>query len=317
MTHQKTEISVVIPVYRSQDCLSELVRRLTDVLETSAKTYEIILVDDNSPDDSWDIIQVLVSQYSRLRSIRLMRNTGQAAATLCGLENTAGEIVVTMDDDLQHRPDQLPKMLATFERCPEIDCVFGAYRKKQHGLLQNVASSFILWINAKAFGLPREFRSTSYRMMRKSLVDAIVAHRTQNAALPALILASTDLEHADRFAGKTGYTLSKQLRLALDNICNVSMLPLRAASAMGIGICFLSVLMVIYVLFKYFTGGITVQGWATVVILVCFFSGLTLLSLGVIGEYMVRILREVRGAPRFVVRERLGFGNGKSQHDIP
>ena len=160
--------------------------------------------------------------------------------------------------------------------------------------------------------------------MRRPVAAALATHGTANPAIPALVYGTTrriisiPVEHAPRHAGESNYTLSKQLRLALDNICNVSMLPLRAVSVMGLAICFLGAVFVVNVLVRYMLGRIGVAGWTTVVILVSFFSGITLLSLGIIGEYMVRVLREVHGAPRYVERETIGrSAAGRESGDDP
>ena len=303
------EISVVIPVYNSSGCLGELLRQLTQQMEDIGKSYEVILVDDASPDDSWQVIKDLAPQYPMVMAIRLMRNGGQAFATLCGLENARGEIVITMDDDLQHPPDQIPKLLDTLKSTPDTDCVFGYFEEKKHAAYRNLGSRAIRWINARAFGLPSGVRASSFSAIRKQLADAIVMQRTRNPAISVLLygstqqIASVPVQHQERFSGESNYTLAKQFRLALDVICNVSMLPLRAVSLLGMTICLLSGVLVAFFLCRYFAGQTGVAGWTTVVILISFFSGVILLSLGVIGEYLVRILREVRGGPRFTIRE--------------
>ncbi len=307
------ELSVVIPVYKSSGCLPDLLRQLVLQLDEIGRTYEIILVDDDSPDDSWRVVKELVLQYPEIRAIQLMRNGGQARATLCGFAHAQGDIIVTMDDDLQHRPDQLPKLLDVLESRPDLDCVFGAYMKKLHSGYRNLGSRIIRQINARAFGLPKDIQSSSFRVMKHSVAEAILAHHTENPVISALLYDSTHrvvsipVEHAPRHSGHSNYTLAKQMRLAVDNICTVSTFPLRAMSALGIWICLLSIVFVCVVLVRYLFGQISVAGWTTVVILVSFFSGIILLSLGVIGEYMVRILREARGFPRYIERERIGF----------
>lgn len=314
------DISVVIPVYNSSDCLTELLRQLTETLDEMGDSYEVILVEDASPDNSWQVIEQLVPQYPRVSAIRLMSNAGQQKAVMCGLSHARGEIVITMDDDLQHPPDQLPVFLDALRSHPHVDCVFGHFDEKQHAGYRNLGSRMILWVNARAFGLPRNLGWSSFRAMRKSVVGAILANKTLNPEINALALASTPhvvsirVEHGPRYAGKSNYTLAKQFRLAFDNICNVSMLPLRAVAATGVGMCLLSAVLVVTFLVKYFRGqSAGVAGWTTVVILISFFAGVTLLSLGVIGEYLVRVLREVRGAPRYLERERIGSEGG----DVP
>ncbi len=304
------EITVVVPVYNSSACLEELLKLLTAQLESMGKSHEIILVEDCSPDNSWEVIKHLAPHYPNLRAFQLMRNSNQAKATLCGLAHARGEIVFTMDDDLQHRSDQMPKLIKALEHDPMADCVFGVFRQKKHTAYRNLGSRILRWLNYSAYNLPANTRTSSFRALRKSLVQVVIQHQTQTPSILALILESTkriisvEVEHADRFAGESNYTFRRQFLLAFDNICNVSMLPLRLVTIMGIMFCALSLLMVLFVLIRYLTGNIGVAGWATVVILVSFFSGVIMLSLGIMGEYMFRIIREVRGSPPYLIREQ-------------
>lgn len=313
MTDSRTPaLSVVIPVYNSSGCLPELLRQLVDVLDQRGRSYEIILVDDDSPDDSWATIRRELPLYPKVRALRLMRNGGQARATLCGLEHARGDTVVTMDDDLQHPPDELPKLLDALAADAEVDCVFGVFDRKEHAGYRNLGSSIVQLTNARVFGLPRDVRFTSFRVMRRALAEAASRHRTGNPALAAILadctsrFACVPVRHAPRFAGRSGYTLARQMRLAWDYICSVSMLPLRVSSALGFAACLFSAVLVVVTLVRYFAHQIGVPGWTTVVILVSLFAGVTLLTLGVMGEYLVRVLREVRGAPRYIVRESVG-----------
>ena len=305
-------ITVVVPVYNSSDCLPEFMRQLTQELDALGANYDVVLVEDCSPDNSWEVLQELVPQYPRASIIQLMQNEGQARATLCGLAHAKGDIVITMDDDLQHRPDQLPKLIDALLSDPGLDCVFGCFAEKHHAGYRNLASKAIRQINARAFGLPKDVRSSGFRVMHRKVAAAMVAQKTANPAIPALLFGSTRrvksvaVEHAPRFAGTSNYTLAKQFRLAFDNICTVTMLPLRAVSALGLLVCTLSGGLVLFYLTRYLLGRIGVPGWTTVVILLAFFSGVILLSLGVMGEYLVRVLREVRQAPMYVVRNKVG-----------
>ena len=304
--------SIIIPVYKSEECLEELLRQLADVFSPISKEYEIILVNDASPDNSWKVIEKLVNEYEQLSAITMMRNVGQARATLCGFSYATGEIVITMDDDLQHRPDQLPILIEKLESTPELDCVFGSYRKKKHAGYRNIGSKVIKWINAKAFGLPSNIEASSFRVMRLSLAKAILQNTTKNPSITALIYQNTHnvisipIEHSDRFAGVSNYTLAKQFKLAFDNICNVSTLPLKIVSLLGFVFCIIAVLLSAVIFTRYLFGQIKVPGWTTVVILISFFSGVILLSLGIQGEYLVRILQEVKGGTIYTPRKIIG-----------
>jgi dolichol-phosphate mannosyltransferase/undecaprenyl-phosphate 4-deoxy-4-formamido-L-arabinose transferase len=310
-TNLDCDLSVVIPLYRSGDCFAALMQQLTAALDDLKRSYEIILVDDGSPDDTWQVVRRTLPNYPKATAIQLMRNRGQAFATLCGLSHARGRIVVTMDDDLQHRPTEIRKLLAELEGDSGLDCVFGCFAEKKHATYRNFGSLVVGWLLRKTFNLPADLRSSTFRAMRWNLVRAVLEHRTANPAMAVLIFNSTShvksiaVEHAQRYAGQSNYTLSKQFRLALDSICNITIFPLRAISITGMGACVVSFLLAFAYLYKYLTGAIGVPGWTTVVILQCLFAGITLLALGIFGEYMVRILREVRGTPRYVEREQI------------
>lgn len=306
--------SIVIPVYRSSQCLPELARRLQEALEPLGQPYEVILVDDGSPDGSWEVIRTICTAHPAFHGVQLLKNFGQARATMSGIQFAQGEVVITMDDDLQHDPHLIPKLLEILERDGGYDCLFAYFPEKRHAAYRNLASRVIRWINAHAFG-SKEIRISSFRVMRHYMADLIRENRSISATVGALLLANASriayhpLPHSERFAGQSNYTFAKQIRLAFDNICNVSMLPLRLISATGLIAASLSGLLLLYFLFKYFTGSVTQAGWTSLVILITFFSGLILLSLGVIGEYLVRVLRELQGGPAVAIRETVGFAS--------
>jgi polyisoprenyl-phosphate glycosyltransferase len=308
----ETDVSIVIPVYKSGEWIGELTAQIAAVLREAGKSHEIILVDDCSPDESWSGVCRAAAEHPCVKGLQLMVNEGQPKATLCGLAHACGRTIVTMDDDFQHPPDQIPKLLTALEAHPEIDCVLGYFDEKQHARYRNWASAVIRRVNAMSYRLPKGTRSSGFRAMRRQLAEAIVAHRTLNPAIPVLLFGSTrrvlsiPVEHARRRAGKSNYTLRRQFRLAFDNICYASMLPLRAVSALGIGACGLSVILMAVFLLKYAMGLVKEPGWTTLVLLLTFFSGTILLAVGVIGEYMVRILREVRQRPQYFIRQTAG-----------
>jgi glycosyltransferase involved in cell wall biosynthesis len=306
--------SVVVPVYNSEPTLPEFFRRLDAALAPRGP-YEVVAVDDASRDGSWRRLAeaAAAGPAGRVRALQLMHNAGQARATLCGLAEARGDIVVTMDDDLQQPPEELPKLLDALERDPELDCVIGRYAGRHRAAYRSLGSALIRGLYRRAFGLPRHLDASSLRAMRSAVARALVSHRTANPVVTALLLRTTprvanvDVEHHERKAGRSGYTFARQLSLALDSICNFTMFPLRAITATGAAVFLLSLLFSAALLARKLLGRITVPGWTTVVVLVATCSGLILLALGILGEYLVRIAREVGGAPRFVVRQRAGF----------
>ena len=310
--------SLVIPVFRSGDCLQELARRLVDVLEPLGKNYEVIFVDDASPDKSWDVLNSIVSERPHFKAIQLMRNFGQTQATLCGIKNAIGEVVITLDDDLQHDPSVLPNLLEEFESLGQYDAVFGFFPEKKHHGYRNVASKILLWVNSRAFSGGPQMRLSTLRVMRKEIADVLRANHSRVATIGGMILENTKrisfvaVPHNERYAGKSTYTLSKQIRLALDNIMTVSMLPLRLISLLGFVSSGFSGLLFLFYLIQTISGSIGVAGWPTLVMMITFFSGAILLSLGVIGEYLSRIMREIQALPFTPVRQKLGFNRGIS-----
>jgi polyisoprenyl-phosphate glycosyltransferase len=308
-------ISVVIPVYRSGRWLGDLARATADALRPQCREYEIIFVDDSSPDDTWEVVAALARANPKVKGLHLMYNEGQTRATLCGLAHASGDVVITMDDDFQHAPDEMQKLLAALLEHPDIDCVLGCFEEKHHLLYRNLGSRLIHKINERAFRLPPGVTSSAFRAMRRPIVDAILAHRSLNPALPVLIFGSTrrvmsiPVKHAERLGGRSSYTFGKQFRLAFDNVCNATLAPLRAVSAVGLVACGLSVLLVIYYGIEFARGNIRQPGFITIVLLLIFFSGAILLALGIMGEYMARVLREVSRRPLYIVRESAGeFG---------
>jgi len=308
-------ISVVIPVYRSGRWLGDLAQAIADALRPQCRDYEIIFVDDSSPDDTWEVVAALARANPKVKGLHLMYNEGQAKATLCGLAHASGDVVITMDDDFQHPPDEMQKLLAALLKRPDIDCVLGCFEEKHHSLYRNLGSRLIQKINERAFRPPPGVRSSAFRAMRRPIVDAILAHRSLNPALAVLIFGSTRrvmsvaVKHAERRGGRSNYTLAKQFRLAFDNVCNATLAPLRAVSAIGVTACGLSALLGIYYGVEYVRGNILQPGFVTIVLLLIFFSGTILLALGIIGEYMARVLREVSRRPLYIVRESAGeFG---------
>ena len=305
-------ISIVVPVYKSGLWLGELADAISLAVTPWCGNYEIIFVDDCSPDDTWTRIRNLSLANPYIKGVQLMHNEGQAKATLCGLAHASGDVVVTMDDDFQHPPSELPKLLNALAEKSEFDCVIGYFAEKQHSLYRNLGSRLIQKINAHAFQLPTGLRSSAFRCLRRALVDAILAQRMMSPAIAVLLFGSTrrvisiPVEHALRKFGRSNYTLAKQFRLALDNITNVTMLPLRAVSVFGLATCGFSIILILYYLIRFFFGNIREPGFITLVLLLAFFSGTILLALGVIGEYLVRVLREVRQRPMYFIRESAG-----------
>jgi polyisoprenyl-phosphate glycosyltransferase len=273
-------------------------------------THELILVNDASPDPgTWPAIRKQAETVPWVRAVDLLGNVGQFRALMCGLELARGELVVTMDDDLQHPPEEIPKLINAIEAKPEVEAVIGAYDANERSAIRNLGTRLVSSVYRLAYNKPDGLETTSFRILRRPLVDAIVAHRTARPVPGAVILestgrvANTPVEHHPRPAGHSGWRLGRLVGATVDNIVNASTAPLRLISLLGLTAWAVALVMSVYYLAQALVGGMAVPGFATIVLLVLFFGGTNLLAIGVLGEYVARIVAEVTGSPRWVVRE--------------
>jgi polyisoprenyl-phosphate glycosyltransferase len=308
---EQPEFSVVIPVYRSEQTLDTLCNRLIKVFDQSLKrSVEIILVDDCSPDGSWKKMRELHSRDERIKVIRLARNFGQHNALLCGFSNARGAFVITMDDDLQHPPEEIPKLINAMDANPEADVVMGAYISKRHSWLRNLGTQVLKWIYAVIFKRDPRTQFTSFRLIRALIIHAVNEVKMEKPRVGHLIqhltthIITTPVHHDPRKYGKSGYTFGRLIKDFISNILNNSALPLKVISYMGFFSAFLSFALGLYYLYRYFYIGISVAGFTTLVLLILFYFGVTLFSMGIVGEYLIRIINENKRMPQFVVREK-------------
>jgi polyisoprenyl-phosphate glycosyltransferase len=314
MPHSKetaVEISVVIPCYGSASILPELIDRLTKELESRKVGYEIILVNDCSSDNLAEVAPNLVQTRPALRYIELMYNIGQHRALMCGLARAKGRFVVTMDDDLQHPPEEIHKLIDRLANDPGLDAVFGSYDIKRHSFIRNVGSQFIRFINKIIFRKPPGLEMSAFRCLRRELVDALVLNRTHYPVIGPLLLKNTrrivnvKVRHESRSCGSSTYNAVRLLRTLLDNILNFSSLPLQIISMIGVGVAVLSFLLNLGFVIEYIVKGSSVPGWTSLFLAMNFYAGLVLLAIGVIGEYLIRILGESKDEPLYIVRREM------------
>jgi dolichol-phosphate mannosyltransferase/undecaprenyl-phosphate 4-deoxy-4-formamido-L-arabinose transferase len=238
----------------------------------------------------------------------LQFNVGQYRATLCGLEHAAGDYMITMDDDLQHPPEEVPRLIDALLARPDLDCVMGRYHSKQHGPLRNLGSRLMRWLNVKLFGAPRDVTPSSFRIMRRSLAEALGKFGTVRPILSPLIfratkrIANVDVRHEPRRRGRSGYGIARLTGIVIDNVLSATTLPLRLVSGVGLASATVSFAIGAYHLVRYFTHRTQVRGFTTLVLLISFFGGMTLVAVGLLGEYLSRVIDEVRRPPRYVVR---------------
>lgn len=301
--------SVVIPVYNSTKSVAELCDRLAVVFEKMEATFEVIMVDDASPNpDVWPALESLADRDPRLHCIQLMMNAGQHNATICGLRAARGQFIVMMDDDLQHLPEELPHLVAKLAEAPGYDAVLAKPRLKSHSSLRNRGSVLVNQILGLALNKPKGLVLTSYRLINRELCDAILTYRGHLITMGSLIctytrnIANVDVEHAPRKYEKSGYSLVKLISLAISNVFNFSAMPLVVISWTGFFLALLALIYSGYILVMKLTGRIGQAGFSTIVILVSLYSGIILFSMGILGQYILRILRTTTSHQQYVIR---------------
>ena len=298
--------SVVIPVYGSACILPELHNRLTVAMHVLGKTYEIIFVDDCGLDDSWRVLQDLAKKDTTMIAIQLMRNSGQANATLCGLAHASGELIFTMDDDLQHPPEEISRLLEAMNE--DVDVVLGVPIEKKHHWFRRLGSRLVHNLNSYLLGKDRHLRFSSFRLMRRQVVYALLELRTLSPAMGPLInsvtnrIINTEVLHAPREKGRSSYTLRSLLSVLTSNLLGFSMLPLRLLAVTGLIGIVLSLTILLVLISRYFTRGVSVPGWTSIALSLSVISGFNFFAFSILGEYLLQILKRVNSVPPYRVR---------------
>lgn len=306
MNAEVPRLSVVIPVYNSKASLRTLMDRLVPVLEARAASFEIIFVNDGSADGSWKVVEALAKKRSYVRAINLMRNYGQHNALLCGIRAAAHEIVVTIDDDLQHPPEEIGKVLAALG--DDVDVVYGTPEHERHGLLRDLASKLTKLALQSAMGAEVARKASAFRALRTHLRDAFAEYRSPHVNIDILLtwattkFTSVEVQHDKRKIGVSNYTFGKLLTHAINMITGFSTLPLQLASWIGFACTLFGVGVLAVVVIRYLVSGSTVPGFSFLASVVAIFSGAQLLALGIIGEYVARIHSRSLDRPAYVVR---------------
>jgi len=300
-------LSVVVPVYGSEEILPELVRQLGEVLPCLAENHELVLVNDCSPDGSWRVIEQLTAQHTWIRGINLMRNYGQHNALLCGIRAAQFGVIVTMDDDLQHPPEEIPKLLAVLEQ--GYDVVYGRPEQEQHGLMRDLASLTTKLALKGVMGAEIARQVSAFRVFRAEVANAFSHYEGAFVSIDVLLtwgtnrFAATPARHEPRSRGTSGYTFRKLVTHALNMTTGFSTVPLQIASLVGFFFTLFGVGVLIYVVGRYFLYGRGVPGFPFLASIIALFSGAQLFALGIIGEYLARIHFRSMRRPSYVERE--------------
>lgn len=305
-----SSLSIVVPVYNSEGSLKALVARLEPVLRTCAAQFELILVNDGSRDGSWRVIEELARDHAWIRGVDMLRNYGQHNAILCGIRLARHEIVVTMDDDLQHPPEEIAKLLEHLAQGFAV--VYGRPRQETHGLLRDMASQITKLVLQKSMGAETARHVSAFRAFRTGLRDGFAEFRGQFVSIDVLLTWSTtrfssvEVRHDPRTVGASNYTYKKLLTHALNMVTGFSVLPLQVASILGFVLTLLGLGIAAYVIWVKLVGGVDVAGYASLASMIATFSGAQLFALGIMGEYLARMHFRMMDRPAYAVRETLG-----------
>jgi undecaprenyl-phosphate 4-deoxy-4-formamido-L-arabinose transferase len=308
------ELSVIIPVYNEEENLPELGRRLLAALNPRFASFEIILVDDGSTDRSWELITALHQEHpDHFRGVRFFRNFGQHPAVFAGFQAARGQVVVTLDADLQNPPEEIPRLV---DKLNEGYDTVGGWRQQRHdswfrtfpSLLVNRVMGWVTGVRLKDYGC-------MLRAYRREVVDGINQCQETTSFIPALAnlfagrVAEIPVGHAERERGKSKYNLVKLIRLNFDLMTGFSHLPIHLVGFLGIAMGVLGLAFGVFLFLRRLLVGSEVEGVFTLFAILFVFVGLNTLGLALVGEYVGRIYREVRGRPRYVIRQTLGEGD--------
>ncbi len=305
------QVSVVIPVYNAAASLAELCERLTAALPGLAASSEVVLVNDGSRDGSWEIIRERAARPAagrgpRVRGIDLMRNYGQHNALLCGIRAAAGAVIVTMDDDLQHPPEEIGRLLEALG--DEVDVVYGTPLAEQHGLWRDLASRATKLVLEGAMGAAVARRVSAFRAFRAELRGAFAQYGNPYVSIDVLLtwattrFAAVPVRHEPRRAGRSNYTFRMLARHALNMVTGYSVGPLQLASLVGFASTLLGLLVLVYVVGRYLIQGTTVPGFPFLASVIAIFAGAQLFTLGIMGEYLARMHSRLMSRPVYSVR---------------
>lgn len=303
-------ISVIVPVYNSETILDLLVDRLVPVLEKITTSYEVLLIDDGSRDQSWQVIQRLSSANPGIRGVHLMRNYGQHNALLCGMRLASHAISITLDDDLQHPPEEIPKLVEKLDE--GYDVVYGTPQHQQHGLWRNLASTVTRITLQQTMGVNNARNVSAFRAFRTRLRDASEHFQSPSVVLDVLLswgttrYAAISIRHERRILGESNYTFSKLILHAVNMLTGFTVLPLQLSSLMGFIFALFGFVVFIYVVARYIIEGGSVPGFPFLASIIAIFSGVQLFALGIIGEYLARMHFRIMERPSYVIRDLTG-----------
>lgn len=303
----KPHISVVTPVYGCSACLNQLYARLTATLSTLTSEYEVIMVNDGSPDDSWQRIKTLAEKDKKVKGINLSRNYGQHQAITAGLDFANGDWVVVMDCDLQDQPEEIVKLYK--EAIKGFDIVFGRRDQRKDAFLKRFCSQIFYKIYGYFTESKIDNTVANFSIISSAVVEKLRLLKEQNRSYPLFVnwigFTRTDvnIDHAHRDSGKSSYTLKKLVDLAIDSIISQSNKPLRMSIKFGFILSFASLIYALWLVVRYLIYSVPVAGWTSVMVSIYFIGGLLFANMGVLGLYIGKTFDEAKNRPLYVVQE--------------
>ena len=314
MNNGNSKISFIIPCYRSQNTVSGVVQEIEDTMNELAKyDYEVVLVNDSSPDDTWGTIKKLAAEKNYIRGLNFSKNFGQHAALMAGLRAAKGDVVVCLDDDGQTPADEVGKLLEKIEE--GYDAVYASYAHKQHSFFRNFGSKVNDWMTRVMLGKPKNLLVTSYFAVQRYIVDDMIRYENSYPYVIGLVLRATKnivnvpVQHREREEGRSGYTLKKLLGLWLNGFTAFSVIPLRIATTIG-GICAAGGFVYgAYTIIKRLINPDVPMGFSAIMSALVFFGGMIMIMLGLVGEYIGRIYISLNNSPQYVVKETTNIEN--------
>lgn len=302
---QNPSLSVVIPVYRSEKTLKDLTARLVNICSELKSDFEILLVNDGSPDNSWNVVSELSRLFPEVRGLSLMRNFGQHNALLCGIREARFDVIITLDDDLQNPPEEIPKLLNKLSQ--GFDVVYGTRQRERHGFTRDFASKITKWALSSTMGVECAKNVSAYRAFRTPLREAFKEYHNTFVNIDVLLTWATTkfaaevVRHDSRKEGVSNYSYRKLIVHALNMITGFTTLPLQIASIMGFAFTAIGGVTLAFVLIRWMVAGSVVPGFAFLASLISIFSGAQFFALGIIGEYMARMYFKTLNRPCYVL----------------
>ena len=309
------KISVVIPVYGCREALPELYQRLTNVLTKLVSNYEIILVNDGCPQNSWEVIERLCKEDSHVVGLELSRNFGQLQATAAGVDYSTGDWVVVMDCDLQDRPEEIPRLYAKAKE--GYDVVFARRKERRDSKFKVFVSDCFYKVYSFATGQPYDGSICNFSISNRNVIDNYCKMREWHRGFVMYIQwmgfreAVLDVEHQERFAGESGYNFKKRMKMAMNLLTSQSDKLLQLTVKSGLLISAIALLVIVALVVRFFTMHIQ-AGWTSIIAAIFLMGGLTIASVGIVGIYVGNIFMEVKHRPLYIVRQQL---NGKHREE--